>query len=222
LPLYSPRGAEAEITFTIHGLPPRSPEPVLAQCATHQHKYWPVWLAWAQQPILSRNPLDEVGKRQATRLANQPTILELVSPPLAVARGGEVPGRANHVTHPSPLSISSHQADVQIVEATASRSCTLPRVDAVLDITCTERPSVSAGQELSGHCLGTTSSHDHTSVGSTKQLFMRLVPHSPYMSTRRVCLGAVCSRTTALGHTSAYMRRGPNTSTAWAPGRSEE
>jgi hypothetical protein len=36
-----------------------------------------------------------------------------------------------------------------------SRSCTLPRVHTVLDITRTENPSMSAGQELSGHCLGT-------------------------------------------------------------------
>jgi hypothetical protein len=126
--------------------------------------YWPLLLAWAQQPILSRNAPDEVGRRHATRLANQPTSLELFSTPLAVARGVEVPGRTSHVTHPSPLGAPSHQADVQIVEATASRSCTLPRVHTVLDITRTEHPSMSARQELSGHCLGTTSSHDHTSV----------------------------------------------------------
>jgi hypothetical protein len=166
--------------FTIHGLPPRSPESVLARCATQQHKYWPILLVWAQQPILSRNPPDEVGKRHATRLANQPTSLELLSAPLAIARGGEMPGRANHVTHPSPLGVPSHQADVQIVEVTASRSCTLPRVHMVLDITCIEHPSTSAGQEVSGHCLGTTSSHDHTSVCSIKHLFTSRVPHSPY------------------------------------------
>jgi hypothetical protein len=60
--------------------------------------------------------------------------LELFSTPLAVARGGEVPGRTSHVTHPSPLGAPSHQAGVKIVEATASRSCTLPRVHTVLDI----------------------------------------------------------------------------------------
>jgi hypothetical protein len=129
-------------------------------------------LAWAQQPILSRNPPDEVGKRHATRLANQPTSLELFSPPLAVARGGEVPGRTSHFTHPSPLGAPSYQAGGQIVEATASRSCTLPRVHTVLDITRTEHPSMTAGQELSGHCLGTTSSHDHTSV-----CFNKIVVH---------------------------------------------
>jgi hypothetical protein len=75
--------------------------------------YWPILLVWAQQPILSRNPPDEVGKRHATRLANQPTSLELVSPPLAVARVGEVPGHANHVTDPNPLGVPSHQSDVQ-------------------------------------------------------------------------------------------------------------
>jgi hypothetical protein len=96
-----------------------------------------ILLAWAQHPILSRNLPDEVGKRYAMRLANQPTSLELFYPPLAVAHGGEVPGCANNVTHPSPLGVPSHQADVQIVEATASRSCTLPRVHTVLDITCT-------------------------------------------------------------------------------------
>jgi hypothetical protein len=167
-------------------------------------------LVWAQQPIRSRNPPDEVGKRHATRLAYQPTSLELFSPPLAVARGGEVPGRANHVTHPSPLGVPSHQADVQIVGATASRSCTLPRVHTVLDITCIEHPSMSAGQELSGHCLGTTSSHDHTMVCSTKQLSMRRVPHSPYLSTGRKCLDAVCSWTPSLDHTSVCMRQDPN------------
>jgi hypothetical protein len=78
-----------------------------------------------------------------------------------------------------------HQADVKIVEATASTSCTLTRVHI----------SMSAGQELFGYCLGTTSSHDHTSVCSTKHLFMRRVPHSPYMSTGREYLDAVCSRT---------------------------
>jgi hypothetical protein len=123
-----------------------------------------------------------------------------------------VPGRANHVTHPSRLGVSSHQADVQIVEATASRSYTLPRVHTVLDITCTKIPSMSARQELSGHCLG-TSSHDHTSVCSTKQILMRRVPHSPYMSTGRECLHAVCSRTPFLDYTSECMRRGPNTPT---------
>jgi hypothetical protein len=158
----------------------------------------------------AENPPDEVGKRHATRLANQPTSLELFSPPLAVARGGEVPGRANRVTHPSPLEVPSHQADVQIVEATASRSCILPRVHTVLDITCIEHPSMAAGQELSGHCLGTTSSLDHTSVCSTKQLSMRRVPHSPYMSSGRECLDSVCSRTPSLDHTSVCMRRGPN------------
>jgi hypothetical protein len=71
-------------------------------------------------------PPNEVGKRHATRLANQPTSLELFSTPPAVARGGEAPGRTSHITHPSPLGAPSHQADVQIVEATASRSCTLP------------------------------------------------------------------------------------------------
>jgi hypothetical protein len=96
------------------------------------------------------------------------------------------------------------------VEATASRSCTLPRVHSVLDITCIEHPSMSAGQELSGHCLGTTSSQDHTSVCSTKQLSMRGVPHSPYMSTERECLEAVCSRTPSLDHTYVCMRRGQN------------
>jgi hypothetical protein len=78
------------IFFTIHGLPPRSPETVLARRATQPRKYWPILLAWAQQSILSRNPPDEVGKRHATRLANQPTSLELSSTPLAVARGGVV------------------------------------------------------------------------------------------------------------------------------------
>jgi hypothetical protein len=169
------------------------------------NKYWPILLAWAQQPILSRDPPDEVGKRHATRLSNEPTSLELFFPPLAVARGGEVPGRANHVTHPSPLGVPSHQADVQIVEATASRSRTLPRVHTVLDITCTEHPSMSAGQELCGHCLGTTSSHDHTSVCSTEQLCMRRVPLSPYKSTGRECLDAVCSRTPSLDHTFVYI-----------------
>jgi hypothetical protein len=147
--------------FTFHGPPPRSPGTVLARCATQQHKYWPILLAWAQQHILSRNPPDEVGKRHAARLADQPTSLELFSPPLAVSRRGEVPGRVNHVTHLSPLGVSSHQVDVQIVEAKASRSCT-PRVHTVPDITCTEHPSKSAGQGLPGNCLGTTSSHDLT------------------------------------------------------------
>jgi hypothetical protein len=113
-----------------------------------------------------------------------------------------VPGRANHVTHPSPLGVPSHQADVKIVEETASRSCTLPRVHTVLDITCIEHSPMSAGQDLSGHCLGTTSSHDHTSVCSTTQLPMRRVPHSPYMSTGREYLDDVCSRTPSLDHTS--------------------
>jgi hypothetical protein len=122
----------------------------------------------------------------------------------------EVPGRANHVTHPSPLGVPSHQADVQIVEAMASRSCTLPRVHTVLDLTCIEHPSMSVGQELSGHCLDTTSSHDHTSVCSTKQLFMRRVRHSPYISTGREFLDAVCSRTPSLNHTSVCRSRGPN------------
>jgi hypothetical protein len=176
-------------------------------------------LVWAQQPILSRNPPNEVGKRHATRLANQPTSLEPFLPPLAVARGGEVPGRANHVTHPSPLGVPSHPADVQIVEATASRSFILPRVHTVLGITCIEHPSMSTGEELPGHCLGTTSSHDHTLVCSIKQLSMIRVPHSPYMSTGRECQDAVCSRTPSLDHTSVVrapshtsvcMRRGPN------------
>jgi hypothetical protein len=90
---------------------------------------------------------DKVGKRHATTLANQPTSLELFSTPLAVARGGEVPGRTSHVTRPSPRGAPSHQADVQIVEATASRSCTLPSVHTVLDITRIEHRSVS------GNCL---------------------------------------------------------------------
>jgi hypothetical protein len=121
-----------------------------------------------------------------------------------------VPGHANHVTHPNPLGVPSHQADAQIAEATASRSCTLPRVHNVLDVKCIEHPSMSAGQEFSGHCLGTTSSHDHTSVCSRKQLFLRRVPHSPYMPTGRECLDAVCSRTPSLDHTSVCMRQGSN------------
>jgi hypothetical protein len=120
-----------------------------------------------------------------------------------------VPGRATYVTHPSPLGVPSHQADVQILEATASRSCTLPRVHTVLDIAATEHPLMSAGQELSGHCLVTTSSQAHTSVCSTKQLFIRRVTHSPYMSTGQECLDAVCSRK-HLSTISVCMRRGPN------------
>jgi hypothetical protein len=126
--------------------------------------------------IPSRKALDEVGKRHATRLANQPTSLELSSPPRAVARGGEVRGHAHHVTHPSPLGVPSHPADVHIVEATASRSCTLPIVHIVLNITCIEHPSVSTEQELSGHCLGTTSSHDHTSGFFNKTIIYETRP----------------------------------------------
>jgi hypothetical protein len=128
---------------TIHGLQ----ETALALCATHQHKCWPILLTWAQRPILSQKHHDEVGTRHATRLAYHPTSLELFSPPLAVVRGGVVPGRASHVTHPSPLGVLSHQAGVQVVAATASRSCIPPRMHSVLDITCAEHLSMSAGQE---------------------------------------------------------------------------
>jgi hypothetical protein len=106
------------------------------------------------------------------------------------------------------------------VEATASRSCTLPRVHTLLDITCIEHPSVSTGQELSGHCLGRTSSHDHTSACSTKQFLLRRAPHSPhspYMSIGRECLDAVCSTTPSLDHTSVCMRRGPEHMGIWRP-----
>jgi hypothetical protein len=78
-------------------------------------------------------------------------VLSSSLPPLAVAPGGEVSGRANYVKRPSPLGVPSRQADVQIVEATASTSYTLPRVHTVLDVTYTGHPSMSAGQELSGH-----------------------------------------------------------------------
>jgi hypothetical protein len=57
----------------------------------------------------------------------------------------------------------------------ASRSCTLPRVHTVLDITSIEHLSVSTGQELSGHCLSTTSPHDHTSICSTVLLLVTII-----------------------------------------------
>jgi hypothetical protein len=46
---------------------------------------------------------------------------------------------------------------------------------------------------------------------------MRRVTHSPYLSTGRECLDAVCSRTPSLDHTSVRMRRGPNNSAQRSP-----
>jgi hypothetical protein len=97
------RGLDRLYSLHYSRAPSKISRDLLARRATQQHKYWPILLAWAQQPILSQNPPDEVGKRHATRLANQPASLELFSTPLAVARWGDVPGRTSHITDPSPL-----------------------------------------------------------------------------------------------------------------------
>jgi hypothetical protein len=97
---------------------------------------------------------------------------KLVSPPIAFARGGDIPGPVRHVTLRCPPGVPSLQAGGQIAAARASRCCTLPNVLAVLDITHTERAYVSAGQELSGSYLGRTSSLDHTSLYS--KAFMKI------------------------------------------------
>jgi hypothetical protein len=70
-------------------------------------------LLWALRPVLSQNPPDEVGKRHTMRLAICQRVLSTFSPPLAVARGGEMPSTASYTTQSSALGVPSHQVDVR-------------------------------------------------------------------------------------------------------------
>jgi hypothetical protein len=72
-----------------------------------------ILLVWALQTILSLNPHNEAGKRHTMRLAICQRVSSSFSPPLAVARGGEVPGPASYTTQSSPLGVPSHQVDVR-------------------------------------------------------------------------------------------------------------
>jgi hypothetical protein len=93
----------------IHKLPTRSPETALTRFAT-QHQIAGRSCGMGAKAYSQLNFSREDWYETYHEIENQPTNLELFSPPPAVTLG---PGPARRVTQPSPLSVPSHHADVQ-------------------------------------------------------------------------------------------------------------